>query len=85
MLAMFGLSQDGRPYVHVRVFKQHRVYADMLVRQGELELICRECFRWHRITFVVDSKRPVLAETVKPPEVDGSGTIEANTDEVRVA
>lgn len=85
MLAMYGIGEDRKPYVHVRVFKQHRVYADVLVREGEIQLICRECFRWHRITFVPRTGRPVLTETGKPTEVDTADNVDTDTDGVKVA
>ncbi len=51
LLAVFGLDDKLKPYVHVKVYKQRRVYAEFIVREGNIELCCRECFRWHRVVF----------------------------------
>lgn len=85
ILAVYGVGNDLQPYVHIRVFKQHRVYADVLIREGKVQLSCRECFRWHRITFMSKGDKPILTETVKPEEVDTAGSVNPNTDGVKVA
>lgn len=51
LLAVFGLDEKLEPYVHVKVYKQRRVYAEFIVRVGTVELCCRDCFRWHRVVF----------------------------------
>jgi hypothetical protein len=70
LLAMYGLDAKGRTYVHCRVFKQNRVYGDWIVYDGEVRLACRECLRWHVITFIPNSRAAVLQESSIPAEVD---------------
>ena len=44
LLAMWGLDTDGRPYVHVKVFKGGRLYAEVFSKHT-LQITCRDCFR----------------------------------------
>jgi hypothetical protein len=71
LLAMYGIDQRGRPYVHIKVYKQRRVFAEMLVVGGEVSISCRECVRWHRIVFKssVDG-RAELRATEPPTQVE---------------
>jgi hypothetical protein len=68
LLAVFGLDVRGSLYVHVMIHKQHRIYANLVVRGGPLELQCRECLRWHVVNFTA-SGRPEILETQAPQEV----------------
>ena len=70
LLAIYGIGPDSRPYLHVRVYKQSRVYAEMLCRGGQVDLMCRECVRWHRIT--IRDRQPSVVETRKPVELEAS-------------
>lgn len=70
LLAMYGLDSRGRLYVHVKVFKQQRVFADLIAFGGEVAINCRECFRWHTIVFKSSSGKAELRETEVPPEVE---------------
>jgi hypothetical protein len=65
---MYGVDDRGRVYVHVKVYKQRRVYAEVLVHEGDVKISCRECVRWHRIIFKKDDKA-VLEETQAPVEI----------------
>jgi hypothetical protein len=73
---MYGLDRKGRLFVHIKVFKQNRVYGEMLVHGGEVKIRCRECLRWHNITILSpDSSRAILRETQTPVEVDGPDNV----------
>lgn len=48
LLAMYGLESNNRPYVHVRVYKGNRLYAEIYTNHTVV-LTCRDCFRRHRI------------------------------------
>jgi hypothetical protein len=66
LLATFGLTTHGKLYVHVKVYKQNRIYGEILVTDGIVELHCRECLRWHKVVM----RQPgnvVLEETAKNP------------------
>lgn len=68
LLAMYGLK-DGKLYVHVKIYKQRRLFGEVFVTEGKVKLHCRECLRWHTVrlrtpdqaVLVEDSVPPVLA------------------------
>lgn len=68
LLAMCGVDARGKVYVHVKVYKQHRVFAEIIAYDGEVKLNCRECYRWHTIRFKANNKAE-LQETAEPAEV----------------
>lgn len=70
LLAMYGVDVDGKLFIHVRVYKQHRVFAETLCKGGEVAILCRECLRWHRIT--IRDSAPALEEVEKPVELKAS-------------
>lgn len=65
MLAMYGIDESGRPYIHIKIYKQNRLYSESWHRGGELRLRCRNCLRWHTVTFV-DKSRAKLVESEAP-------------------
>lgn len=67
-LAMYGLDARGMVYVHVKVHKQRQVCGEILIREGTVEILCRECLRWHRVN-VIQSDKAELEEVPTPEEV----------------
>lgn len=65
LLAVYGVDSEGRLYVHVKIYKQNRVYGEMMVTDGEVKIRCRECLRWHRVT-ITQPNRARLIETEDP-------------------
>lgn len=49
LLARYGL-RDGKPIVHVKIYKQARVFGEMLLTAGTLKIKCRDCYRWHTVS-----------------------------------
>ena len=49
LLAVYGIDEHGKLFVHIRVFKQRRIYGEVLVTEGTVKLHCRECLRWHTV------------------------------------
>lgn len=49
LLATYGLDTKGKLYVHVKIYKQRRIYGEVLVTEGRVQLHCRECLRWHTV------------------------------------
>lgn len=68
LLATYGIDADGLLYVHVKVFKQRRVYGEMIVYGGRVKLHCRNCLRWHTVN-IVQPDTAVLAEDLAPEEL----------------
>lgn len=65
LLAVYGLK-DGKVYVHVKIYKQRRIYGEVLVVEGKVKLHCRECLRWHTVT-IREPGSAVLEEDTAPP------------------
>lgn len=71
LLAMYGLDKFGRTYVHIKAYKQRRIYTDVIHYGGEVNIRCRECFRWNNIVFTTPAKdHAVLQESAPPAELD---------------
>lgn len=64
LLAVYGLDKHNKLYVHVKVFKNRRVYGEILVTKGDIKVRCRECMRWH--TIEISSGNAQLIETSAP-------------------
>lgn len=51
LLATYGLDAKRKLFVHVKIWKQSRIYGELLFSGGVVKIRCRNCFRWHRIIF----------------------------------
>lgn len=69
MLAMYGVDEHGKIYVHVRIFKQNRIYGEVIVREGKVSLHCRECLRWHTVK-IVQPGTAILAVDTEPQPIE---------------
>lgn len=49
-IAVYGVTEEGDAYLHVKVYKQGRVFGEVVVTQGIVDLCCRECLRWTKVT-----------------------------------
>ena len=68
LLAVYGLNK-GELYVHVRIFKQQRIFGEVVVTGGIVQLHCRECLRWHKV--VIRQPNVLgLVENTDPPITD---------------
>jgi len=59
LLAVYGVDEKGRLYVHQRVYKQNRVFGETIFYGGTVALLCRECLRWQQVT-IQDRSRATL-------------------------
>lgn len=69
MLAMYGIDSENRLYIHIRVYKQRRTYADIVFNSGTVSIMCRECLRWHNI-LIREPTKAILEETDRPTVLD---------------
>lgn len=69
LLAMFGVDEDGKLYIHIKIWRQNKLYGNMVFRGGEISIQCRECFRWYRVA-IRDNQEPRLQQTEAPQELD---------------
>lgn len=49
MLGIVGHDSIGT-YLHIKVYKQSRLYGEMIAYGGVVKVRCRECLRWHVVT-----------------------------------
>jgi hypothetical protein len=61
LLATFGIDEKGKLYVHVKIYKQQRIFGEVLIVEGVVKLHCRECLRWHKVVM----RRPGFAELIE--------------------
>lgn len=68
LLAVYGLDSHNNVYVHIKVYKNRRIYGEVLVMQGsKISIHCRECLRWY--TLDVGASSPKLVETSAPESI----------------
>ncbi|HWI67828.1 MAG TPA: hypothetical protein VNS88_05580 [Nitrospiraceae bacterium] len=65
LLAVYGVK-DKKLYVHIKIYKQRRIYGEALITEGKVKLHCRECLRWHTVT-LRDPDKAILLEDPDPP------------------
>lgn len=70
LLATYGLDVRGRLYVHVKIYKQRRIYGEVLVTEGRVQLHCRECLRWHTVIIREPGKAALQPEQSPPAVVE---------------
>lgn len=70
LLATYGLDDKSKLYIHVKIYKQRRVYGEVLVTEGRVQLHCRECFRWHTVIIREAGKAALKPEQFPPAVVE---------------
>lgn len=65
ILAVIKADEEDKPFVHLRVYKQTRIFGEIVFTFGEMHLKCRECYRWHRIRIV--RGKATMEKDVKEP------------------
>jgi hypothetical protein len=68
VLAVYGLDSDGEPFVHMKSWKQHRVFCEAIFKGGIAKIFFRECIRWHIIN-IRSNPAQYRVETEKPTEL----------------
>jgi hypothetical protein len=71
ILARYGVDENGDLYIWVKIWKQNRIFGEIVVNAGRVKLHCRECLRWHSVTMRGPDKTPQLTEVRTPAELDG--------------
>jgi hypothetical protein len=47
LLARWGVDSSGVVFLHIKVYKQKRLYTEVIAHAGaSLRVRCRDCFRW---------------------------------------
>jgi hypothetical protein len=66
LLAVYGLDKDRHLYVHVRIYKQQRIFGEVIITDGTVRLHCRECLRWHKVIIKQPNSLGLIEETDPP-------------------
>lgn len=67
LLATYGIDSRGKLFVHVKIWKQKRIFGELVIEGGVVKLRCRVCLRWHRVVIRHDSA--ALSEEPEPNTV----------------
>lgn len=70
LLGVYGTDTTGELYVHIKVYKQGRVYGESMHFAGRVLIRCRNCLRWNKVTI---TQRTAKLEVTDPP-VAAEGT-----------
>lgn len=73
LLGVYGVDVDGLPYIHVKVYKQHRIFGEFIFKAGYVKLRCRECYRWYGVVIRV-GVQPKLSELLRVAELENEVT-----------
>ncbi len=66
LLAKCGVDpQSRKPFVHVKVYKQRRVYAEYVFDSGRVTILCNACGRWYEINI----RENIKVKTADKPDV----------------
>jgi len=65
LLATYGIDSQGQLYVHIKIWKQRRLYGEVVITGGSVKVHCRECLRWHSIN-IRQPNRVTLEEVPNP-------------------
>lgn len=53
LLAKYGRDAKGELFLHIKVFKQTRLYAEVVIgANAEVQVTCRECLRKHKVKII---------------------------------
>jgi hypothetical protein len=71
LLALYGRGRDGKPFIHMKVFKGRRLYAEAVFTEGVVRLHCRECLHWTTVR-IVPLTEPTVKQENLPAEIPAS-------------
>lgn len=61
LLAVYGVGEDGEPFLHVKVYKQSRIYAELYIDgDAKCRITCRECLRVHSIRIITNATQAAI-------------------------
>jgi len=67
LLAVYGVDEKGRLYVHQRVYKANRVFGETIFYGGVVALLCRECLRWQEV--IIQDRTSATLAPIDAPKV----------------
>lgn len=64
LLATYGVDKRGSLFVHVKIWKQRRIFGELVIEGGTVKIHCRNCLRWHKV--VIRDQGAQLSEAPVP-------------------
>lgn len=64
LLATYGVDSRGRLFVHIKVYKQDRIFSESVHMGGLVKIKCRNCGRWQRVN--IKGHEAELVRTQRP-------------------
>jgi len=61
LLATYGIDSRGKLFIHVKIWKQRRIFGELVIEGGIVKIRCRDCLRWHVVRIHQD--QAILQET----------------------
>ncbi len=71
LLAMYGI-REGKLFVHIKIYKQNRIFGESLHTQGVVKIHCRDCLRWHTVTIQAPNKAALQVDHDMTQESEAS-------------
>lgn len=60
LLATYGIDKKGKLFLHIKIYKQNRIFGEFVFEGGMAKLRCRNCLRWHMV--VIREHQAALSE-----------------------
>ena len=79
ILAIARVSSTGTRFVHIRIYKQKKIYGEIVVESGLVRIRCRSCGRWYSLHVRHDSHEAIaerLPGSIKLPPIAAEITSE---------
>jgi hypothetical protein len=70
LLATYGVDEKSELYIHIKIFKQGRIFGEVLITRGVVKLKCRECLRWHTVVIRQPNRAELKEDSVPLVLVD---------------
>jgi hypothetical protein len=71
LIGTYGLDENGQVYVHVKVYKNRKIFGEIVIEQGsKARLRCRECYRWYSLAIGIRRGHAELIESPAPVSID---------------
>lgn len=69
ILAIARASTAGTRFVHIKIYKQKKIYGEIVIEEGLVRIRCRSCGRWYSLHVRHDSHKAVAEKLPKEIEV----------------
>lgn len=80
LLATYGIDTEGKIYIHIRIWKQQRIFGEILITGGVVKIHCRECKRWHTVTIRDETEARLKVIKTPLPLANGVGRDQSLTN-----